>query len=92
MEIQDVKGFRNTQMNFICKYTNPDTHMLLTYPPEVFPVSVFQQRFIGVAFPYQRAETCPLRNQLSTGHSNHLFNEMDIKYSKNSRVAQKLEA
>lgn len=41
MEIQDVNGFE-TQMIFTCKYTNPGTRMLLTYPPEVFPVSIFQ--------------------------------------------------
>lgn len=82
---------KHTQMNFTCKYTNPETHMQVTYPPEVLPVSIFQQRFVCVTFPNQRAKTCPLRNQFLTGHPKHLFNKEDMKWSKN-RVAHKLEA
>lgn len=81
----------HTKINFTCKRSNPETDMQLTYPPEVLPVSVFQQRFIGVAFPHQRAKTCSLRNQFLTGHPKHLFNKEDMKSSTN-RVAHKLEA
>lgn len=63
--------------------------MQLTYPPEVLPVGVFQQRFVGVAFPHQRAKTCPLRNQLLTGHPKHLFDKDDVK-SSNNRVAHEI--
>lgn len=41
-------------------------------PPEVLSVSIFRQCFIGVAFPHQRAKTCPHGNQLFTGHPKYL--------------------
>ncbi len=63
----------------------------LSYPPEVLPVSIFQQCFVGVAFPHQRAKTCSFGNQLIAGHPKYLFNKKDMK-SSNNRVAHKLEA
>lgn len=48
------------------------TVILLTYPPEVFPVGLFGDVVFGVDVTLQRSEPSPLRNVLFAEHACHL--------------------